>query len=384
MRAPKNAVIAEYFVGRDHAWLFELRDDHVEAHILGTGREIQELARDLHLEWRQFTSSPKDRLNDRVTLARRLFGKMDLPGAGESLYVIPDGALHLVPMSVLAQYAMPHAKPGSMRIATSLAAIRDDQVLGSLGASHLLAIIADPIYSADDSRIRGVITTPQATLDDAMLTRRANDLSRMRRLPSSALEARAISALAGGKDPPLVLIGADATRGNVAKAGLYRYRFIHFATHAYADSQDPALATLALSHFDRDGKPLDGDLRAFDISQLHLNADLVVLSACNTAIGREIAGEAPLGLSQAFLRSGAESVLATLWQVPDTSTARLMEAFYREMLVNGRPPAAALELAQQSIRKLPRWSDPYFWAGFQLISNARFEPGNNNVERREG
>jgi tetratricopeptide (TPR) repeat protein len=384
VRAPKDTVVAEYFVGGDHAWLFELRNDRVEVHALGTGREVEKLARDLHLTWRRFASSQTDRLDNVTKLARRLFGKLDLSGADKTLYIIPDGALYVVPMAVIAQHYLSLTTSGSVRIAPALAAIGENRVFERPDADGLLAVIADPIYSADDSRILGTESAPQTALVDPMLTRYARNLAQIRRLPSTAVEARAIASIAGRSSVPLMLIGADATRRNIAAARLDRYQFIHFATHAFADSQDPALATLALSRFDRDGNPLDGDLRAFDIAQLHLNADLIVLSSCDTAIGREIAGEAPLGLSQAFLRSGARSVLATLWQVPDASTARLMEVFYREMFVNGQSPAAALELAQQSIRKLPRWSDPYYWAGFQLVSNARFEVGNKNVERRGG
>jgi CHAT domain-containing protein len=191
----------------------------------------------------------------------------------------------------------------------------------------------------------------------------------MTRLPSAAAEAASIVSLADDV-ATLRLEGADASRQQVEAAALEQYRIVHFATHAIADSQDPALALLALSRFDARGKSIDGELRAIDIAQLRLSADLVVLSACDTAVGREIAGEAPLGLSQAFLRSGAKAVLATLWQVPDTSTALLMQEFYRELLVNERTPATALALAQDRIRSRPRWSDPFYWAGFQLTSNS--------------
>jgi CHAT domain-containing protein len=97
-------------------------------------------------------------------------------------------------------------------------------------------------------------------------------------------------------------------------------------------------------------------------------------------LGREIAGEGPIGLSQAFLRSGAKSVIATLWQVPDTSTALLMREFYRHLLGNQRDAATALQLAQDHIRRQAKWSDPYFWAGFQLISKTRMERNVNDVE----
>jgi CHAT domain-containing protein len=239
-------------------------------------------------------------------------------------------------------------------------------------------VIADPIYAANDSRIR-VAAAPVLAMSTAPLTRGARDLNALQRLPATAVEARDLISLVNDPAETLALIGADASRERLASASLEQYRIVHFATHALADSQDPALATLALSQWDATGKPLDGALRQYDITQLHLDSELVVLSACETAVGREIAGEGPIGLSEAFLRGGAQSVLATLWQAPDTATAALMREFYRQMLTKKQSAAVALQLAQNDIRKQPRWSDPYYWAGFQLISVTR-TGRNNKVE----
>jgi CHAT domain-containing protein len=128
------------------------------------------------------------------------------------------------------------------------------------------------------------------------------------------------------------------------------------------------LAAVALSHWDDAGRPLDPLLHARDITHLPLAADLVVLSACETALGREVLGEAPMSIAHSFLRAGAGSVVATLWKVPDTSTALLMKEFYRQMLQEHRSPQAALQRAQESLRAQPRWSDPHYWAGFQLVT----------------
>jgi tetratricopeptide (TPR) repeat protein len=378
------SVVAEYFIGRDHAWLFVLKDGHIAAHRLGTTLELTKLARDLHLAWRQNEFSSADRTNAAGRIAAVLFRNVPAPPGDGSLFVIPDGVLHVVPMALIAKQALPALRPGSVQVVTALGALLDRPQPKSIRATRLLAVVADPIYTLEDARLLDATASRQIALLEPGLTRYADNHASIRRLPATMVEARAISALAGTSGRPLELIGPDATRRNVMDSGLSRFRIIHFAAHAFADSQDPGLAKIVLSRFDGNGEPIDGNLHAFDIAELGLNADLVVLSACNTAIGREIAGEAPLGLSHAFLQGGAQSVLATLWQVPDSSTALLMEAFYRELLINKESPAAALELAQQSIRKLPRWSDPYFWAGFQLVSNARFSGVNNNVERRGG
>jgi CHAT domain-containing protein len=375
---PAGVVVAEYFVGDKQSWLFEIRDGLVTVHSLPFHAELDALAGQMHKSWRSLAKAPGNRYDVSGKLAGMAFGPMGSPAPRETLLIVPDGALHLVPMALLAQQQWPNIRPGTAIVVPSLSARRSaphDQVAKG---GKTLAVIADPIYAANDSRIR-TFAHQAMVASTAPLTRSARDLNSLQRLPATAVEARDLIALVNRPSETLALIGADASRERVASASLDEYRIVHFATHALADSQDPALATLALSQWDSAGKPLDGALRLYDIAQLRLNADLVVLSACDTALGREIAGEGPIGLSQAFLRSGARSVLATLWQVPDTSTAALMREFYRQLLTNKRNASVALQLAQDYIRKQPRWSDPFYWAGFQLISMTQTDR-NNKVE----
>ena len=101
-----------------------------------------------------------------------------------------------------------------------------------------------------------------------------------------------------------------------------------------------------------------------DIYEMKLNADLVVLSACETALGKEIQGEGLLGLTRGFMYAGSPRVVASLWKVDDRSTAELMSRFYEDMLQNKLTPAAALRAAQLSLLQNPRWSHPYYWAPF--------------------
>lgn len=379
--APRDELVAEYFIGDAHAWLFEVRGGKVKVHVLAPPAEIERLARGLHGSWRHAARGANDRLAQGGPLARLLFGALG-PETPAALRIVPDGALHVVPMAILARQAWAELAPGSALIVPSLFAGGGVPNRPVAAPDRTLAVIADPVYSADDARVR-LAGAPTPSAAPAALTRGAQGLQAFQRLPATAVEARELIALVRDRDRTLALLGPDASRARVVAAPLARYRIVHFATHALADSQDPALAMLALSRWDVAGRPIDGALRHYDIAQLRLNADLVVLSGCDTAVGREIAGEGPVGLSQAFLKSGARAVLATLWQVPDTSTAVLMQAFYRRMLVDGVEPTAALALAQEELRREPRWSDPYFWAGFQLVSNAGPAAGNNNVKRRK-
>ena len=121
-----------------------------------------------------------------------------------------------------------------------------------------------------------------------------------------------------------------------------------------------------LSLVDAQGKPQDGFLRLHEIYSLKLPAELVVLSACQTALGKEIKGEGLVGLTRGFMYAGAARVLASLWKVDDRATAELMKQFYQGMIKDGLRPAAALRAAQVAMWKQQRWQEPYYWAAFVL------------------
>src|SRR6185436_14513549 len=179
------------------------------------------------------------------------------------------------------------------------------------------------------------------------------------------IEADSISAMIP-KTRLLKATGFKANRETATSGELARYRIIHFATHGLLNSEHPELSGLVLSLVDENGKPQDGFLRMSEIFNLQLPADLVVLSACQTAIGKDINGEGLVGLTRGFMYAGAERVVASLWQVDDQATSQLMRYFYRGMLKDGLRPAAALRAAQIEMSKSSRWSSPYYWAGFVI------------------
>ena len=121
-----------------------------------------------------------------------------------------------------------------------------------------------------------------------------------------------------------------------------------------------------LSLVDRQGRRQDGFLRLHDIYNLRLGADLVVLSGCQTGLGKAVQGEGLVGLTRGFMYAGARRVVASLWQVDDESTADLMRRFYRAMLKDGRRPSEALRAAQLEMSRDRRWAAPFYWAGFVL------------------
>jgi CHAT domain-containing protein len=189
------------------------------------------------------------------------------------------------------------------------------------------------------------------------------------RLPGSRSEAEEIAALVPAAER-LVALDFAASRETAMGAELGRYRIVHFASHALLDARHPELSGIVLSLVDPAGHPEPGFLQAHELYNLRLSAELVVLSGCETALGKEVRGEGLVGMARAFMYAGAPRVLASLWKVPDLATAELMRRFYGGLLRDHLPPAAALRAAQASMARSPRW-DPNAWAGFVLLGDWR-------------
>jgi len=232
-------------------------------------------------------------------------------------------------------------------------------------------VFADPVFRADDPRVAPVTPAPSGT-QARPVTRAFADLidstdtANLPRLIGSRREAAAIGSL----QPPggvTQALGFDATRAAATGDDPSRFRVVHFATHAFVSGAQPALSGIVLSLVDRSGAPQDGFVRMRDIFNLRLNADLVVLSACQTALGKDVRGEGLIGLGRGFLHAGALRVVATTWKVDDAATAELMTRFYQGMLGPERlTAAAALRAAQLSLSRQRRFASPYYWSPFVL------------------
>jgi CHAT domain-containing protein len=192
-----------------------------------------------------------------------------------------------------------------------------------------------------------------------------NASRRLPRLLFSGEEAKAILSLAPAGDA-LKALDFAASRATAMSDELGKYRIVHFSTHGLLNNLHPELSGIVLSLVDEHGRPQDGFLRLHDIYNLKLPADLVVLSACQTALGKEISGEGLVGLTRGFIHAGAARVVASLWKVDDRASAELMKNFYREMLKEKQRPAAALRAAQVAMWRQKRWQSPYYWAAFTL------------------
>jgi CHAT domain-containing protein len=165
--------------------------------------------------------------------------------------------------------------------------------------------------------------------------------------------------------------GFDASYETVMSSDVGQYQILHFATHGFLDTEHPELSGIVLTMVDRNGGQKNGVMPLHDIYNLDLSAELTVLSACQTALGKDIKGEGLVGLTHSFISAGSKSVVASLWKVDDRATAILMADFYNSMLRQGMPTGAALRAAKLKMMHDKRWSSPYFWAGFVLQGEYR-------------
>jgi CHAT domain-containing protein len=303
------------------------------------------------------------------------------------LVIVADGALQYVPFAMLPapQSAAPlivkHEIVNSP--SASALALQRHELAGRQPAPKLLAVIADPVFDRSDTRLSKVAPTgadhaptQSRSFDDERsivhLAENAGEKTGggarrliIPRLPFTKQEAAQLLALAP-QDAAFGATDFQANRTTVLNPALSQYRYVHFATHGVLDSERPGLSSLLLSMVDEKGKPQDGFLRANDIYNLQLPAELVVLSACQSGLGKEIKGEGLVGLTRGFMYAGAARVVVSLWNVNDQATAELMTKFYRRMLKQGERPAAALRAAQVEMQRQQKWRSPYFWAAFTL------------------
>jgi CHAT domain-containing protein/Tfp pilus assembly protein PilF len=380
-----EAVLLEYALGKERSYLWVVTPDAIRGFELPGRQIVEEAARRYYTALtarnakvsgesvpdyrKRIQQADADAVGAAAELSRLVLGQAEPLLGARPILVVADGALQYIPFSALPipSTGEPLASRNAvvnLPSASALAVLRLE-LAGRPPAPKTVAVFADPVFQSTDERLvpgrpsLGAETLTPATRDGAV------DLSRLRRLPASSREAHAILGLVPA-DQGFRALGFEASRATVTSGKLASYRKVHFATHGLLDSRRPELSGLVLSLFDAKGQPQEGLLRLHDIYNLQLNADLVVLSACQTALGKEVRGEGLVGLTRGFMYAGAARVLASLWSVEDRATAKLMASFYRGMLQENLSPAAALRRAQLELSRDPNWESPYYWAGFSL------------------
>lgn len=390
----QGTLLLEYALGEEHSYLWAITPDHLRSFVLPPRRTIEKVAFELYdaltarNELPASESAAAAAASDiRAETAGRQLSEMIL-GPVESLLgdnvllVVPDGVLQYVPFAALPRPPAPASLPApgaverimarnqvvSLPSASTLAVLRQ-QIAGRPPAPKMLAVLADPVLPGDP-RIGQALKTLSLPKHRGLPSRgpeRPAEQIQLARLPFSEEEAKGILALVKEPGQTLAALGFDASYARATSGELARYRIVHFATHGLIDSEQPELSKLALSQFDEKGQPRqEAFLPLADIYNLELNADLVVLSACQTALGREVRREGLIGLTRGFMYAGAARVLASLWSVEDRATAKLMKIFYKHLLVDGRSAPDALRRAQLEMAAKPQYSSPYYWAGFSL------------------
>jgi CHAT domain-containing protein len=410
-----DTVLLEIAAGETRSWLFAVTASGLETFALPSRQAIEDAARQVRdlLTARQPAAGETARTRQ-LRIARAdvelaesslalselvlgpIAGKLAGDWRGRRLAIVATGALEYVPFAAL---PLPGRSIGNRRTpliaaheivmlpsASSLAFLRRKDARRP-AARETIAVFADPVFAADDPRVgRPRPDGPEQLLAGGGANRRAaaggattrsletralepfladGVRGSLARLPFSRAEALAVATQVP-RDSLLQATDFDASLALATSGRLSDYRIIHFATHGLINTTRPELSGLALSLVDAQGRSRDGFLRLNTIYNLRLSADLVVLSACQSALGKEVAGEGLVGLTRGFMYAGARGVIASLWQVSDAATAELMKKFYGGMLQQHLSPAAALRAAQLEIARDPRWASPYFWAAFVL------------------
>jgi CHAT domain-containing protein/tetratricopeptide (TPR) repeat protein len=373
-----DTFLLEYALGDERSHLWVVSPAALDVHELPGRKAIEEAALELR---RRLTTRPETGDGMVAEAAARLASLLLSPAgariaSARRLLVVADGALQAVPFGVLpfggnaAEPLVARREVVSLPSASVLAAIRTE-VAGRKPAPREVAVLADPVFEAKDPRVRGAAAAAaEPSLTARTLERAVDDVGlRGGHIPRLPFTRREAAAATGGARPGEALRELDfAASREAAKGGaLSEYRIVHFASHGLLNVTHPELSGIVLSLVDERGRSRDGFLRLHDVYGLKLPADLVVLSGCQTGLGREIRGEGLLSLTRGFMYAGAARVVSSLWKVDDRATAELMERFYRVLRSPRRPsPASALREAQAQMAREARWRAPYYWAGFVL------------------
>jgi CHAT domain-containing protein/Tfp pilus assembly protein PilF len=392
-----DTMLLEYSLGEERSYLWAVTAGSFQTYELPARHVIEKTARECYeaLTARQRIENGND-YQARIDLADKLafeirskLGDMLLgPLSGhlnnKKLLVITEGALQYIPFEALLVPGESTGVAGAAKTTlletnevviepsiSTLIAIRGARNRPA-STSKLVAVVADPVFTVSDDRVQspapGVAQAAPEKGGSQSFPQTSNILTRdgaLQRLVHASEEADAISSVAP-RGTTMVAKGFEASRETAMSSDVGQYQIIHFATHGFLDSEHPELSGIVLTRVDRNGGQTNGLVPLHDIYSLNLSAELTVLSACQTALGKEIKGEGLVGLAHGFMAAGSKSVVASLWKVDDRATSDLMADFYKAMLQQDMTPSAALRSAKLRMMREQGRSEPYYWAGFVL------------------
>lgn len=358
--APKSALekdtaLLVYQLGDDRSWLWAVTRESAVAYQLPPREEIERAARTLYASW----SSPGVEAANSVSelqASRAILGSASAQLRGKNaVMVVADGILNSLPFAALwlegtdgkaARLAETHAVIFRSTIEPEKSATT--RLASEATSGNRILLIGDPTTAKPVQQSR-----PELQVDPWS----------WQPLPGTRREVHAIATIAADWRS-YVLLGAEATKPALLSMPLDTFRAIHFATHARLDVQDPQLSSIALSSRETNFASSNATLTVREILGFKLQAETVVLSACEASLGKNYRGQLSFGLSQAFLLAGARNVLGSLWRVSDEAAQEYMRHFYQDYVRNDAAPAAAARAAARAMARQPRFGHPYFWAAF--------------------
>lgn len=396
-----DSLLLEYSLGNERSYLWATTGDSFQSYELPARKELEDQALELYnlltarqqsgLDQASAEAADKKYFEKVAGLSQTLLGPVATQLGSKRLIVVREGALQLIPFDALIDPRNQDVDPDETTnvylsatnevvalpsMSTLLAARAAKRRSASSG--RVVAVFADPVFGPNDDRVQaGSSTVAQAaSLSDSQNSLPAVSASR---LIYSAEEADAISAMAPGGST-MMAKGFEASRETAMSQRVGEYQVVHFATHGFLNADYPELSAIVLTSMDQNGGQQPGVMPLNDIYSLDLSAELVVLSACQTALGKDIKGEGLIGLPHAFMSAGSKSVVASLWKVDDRATALLMSYFYEGMLKQGLPASAALRAAKLKMMQDKQYSAPYYWAGFVFQGDyeSRVQVGSNS------
>lgn len=400
-----DTMLLQYALGDERSYLWAVTANSVDSYELPGRKTIEDAALEVYQlftarqtpletikgDYKTFIENADRALPEKASnLSEMLLAPVAQKLGNRKILVVSEGALQAIsfealpaPGSRFVGPTSPETFDASLLINTceissspsisTLRAIRGEKKTVS-SPYRTVAVIADPVFSSNDERVQFAPMTPVvagASLEQHPAGPAESGLrgisrgSSLSRLTYSSVEADAISA-AAPRGTSMIVKGFDANRETAMSSRIGGYQILHFATHGFLDSEHPELSGIVLTMVDPKGVRQNGVMPLHDIYSLNLSAELTVLSACQTALGKDINGEGLVGLSYSFISAGSKSVVASLWKVDDRATAKLMTGFYESLLQQGMSTGAALREAKLRTMKEKQWRAPYFWAGFVL------------------
>ncbi|OUL33074.1 hypothetical protein BV372_17620 [Nostoc sp. T09] len=405
----KNTLLLQYSLGEERSYLWAVTPTSMQVYTLPSREEIEKVATRFYESLQQGSASDIS-IPNAQQLSKLILAPVADKLSGKRLVIVADGGLQTIPFAALAditpqppslQGKGEKSKPLSSQErglergsqyqplmvnheilnlpSASTIAFQRQQLANRKPAPKALAILADPVFNATDCRFTSKdcreTDTPQpinsnldtrSQLEQSALSRSAKNLKRngWERLLYTGDEAKAILQLIPSESS-LQAFGFDANYNWATSSALNQYRILHFATHGIADPKEPGLSGIILSKYDRKrNEILPSKLTLGDLFNQDYPAELIVLSACETGLGKNVNGEGLVGLTRGLMYAGAARVAVSLWKVSDEGTSILMQEFYKQMLQEGKTPAEALRAAQSKLWQEGR--SPYEWAAFTM------------------